>query len=412
MVKGAAIASYEPVVDIVIHPQEFSGKQPILSILENIEGLNEDQRIALQKLLQEFQHLFSTCDADVGRCNVTQHKINTGDHPPIKQYPRRLPLARKEEAERLVKEMVDSGIIEESSGPWASPLSLLRRKTDQHADVEKSGRECHVCGARKGPKTRTKGRLQRYNVDAPFERMALDILGPFPATTNGNRYVLVLMEYFTKWPAAIPIPDQGASTIAEELVRSWISHYGVPMILHSDQEALVVVVRDAISWWSFIVFLVSKFSSGLLKIQANDFFFVLVGYIRQFLKKNQSTFSPIFVKVVTIVFLRSELTKSSFGFFSDLGQLASFSYNQKGPSNHFSCNNCSPEHSRDTRSAALSARGMWCHTAGDVSERISLILNKCPPILLSPNPAQFRHRVCPTVNIGIIKFKTHDYSGL
>ncbi|GBM21044.1 hypothetical protein AVEN_5759-1 [Araneus ventricosus] len=90
-------------------------------------------------------------------------------------------------------------------------------------------------GARKGPKTRTKGRLQRYNVDASFERMALDILELFPITTKGNPYVLVLMDYFTKWPEAIPIPDQEASTAAEELVRSWIPCYGVPMILHSDQ---------------------------------------------------------------------------------------------------------------------------------------------------------------------------------
>ncbi|KAF8774693.1 Gypsy retrotransposon integrase-like protein 1 [Argiope bruennichi] len=321
MDKGAVIASYEPVVDIVTRPQEFSGKQPIQSILENIEGLNEDQRIPLQKLLQEFQHLFSTCDADVGRCSVTQHKIYTGDHPPIKQYPRRLHLARKEEAERLIKEMVDSGIIEESSGTWASPIVLVKNKdgsTREHegqvarwiqrlpeydfeiqhrkgtshgnadalsrrpckdgvlyrkwdsddgsswrwqlilpkslipevlceihnsasggrfgvmktlsktrerfywdrlrANVEKWCRECHACGARKGPKTRTKGHLQRYNVGAPFERMALDILGPFPVTANDNLYVLVLMDYFMKWPVAIPIPDQGASTVAEELV--------------------------------------------------------------------------------------------------------------------------------------------------------------------------------------------------
>ncbi|GBN82195.1 hypothetical protein AVEN_140172-1 [Araneus ventricosus] len=88
------------------------------------------------------------------------------------------------------------------------------------ADVENWCRECHACGARKGPKTRTKGRLQRYNFGAPFERIALDILGPFPVTTKGNRYVLVLMDYFTKWPEAIPIPDPEASTIAEELVRS------------------------------------------------------------------------------------------------------------------------------------------------------------------------------------------------
>ncbi|GBO26646.1 hypothetical protein AVEN_126021-1 [Araneus ventricosus] len=88
------------------------------------------------------------------------------------------------------------------------------------ADVEKWCRECHACGAHKGPKTRTKCRLQRYNVGAPFERMVLDILGPFPVTSKGNRYVLVLMDYFTKWPEAIPIPDQEASTVAEELVRS------------------------------------------------------------------------------------------------------------------------------------------------------------------------------------------------
>ncbi|GBO26643.1 Retrovirus-related Pol polyprotein from transposon 412 [Araneus ventricosus] len=65
--------------------------------------------------------------------------------------------------------------------------------------------------------------------------MALDILGPFPVTTKGHQYVLVLMDYFTKWPEAIPIPDQEASTVAEELIRIWISCYGVPMILYSDQ---------------------------------------------------------------------------------------------------------------------------------------------------------------------------------
>ncbi|GBN31768.1 Retrovirus-related Pol polyprotein from transposon 297 [Araneus ventricosus] len=126
--KGSVIASCEPVVDIVARPQEFSESLRLPSILENLEGLNEEQRTAVKELLQEFQNLFSTSDSDVGRCNVTQHRINTGNHPPIKQYPRRLPLAKKEETERLVKEMVDSGIIEESSGPWASPIVLVKKK--------------------------------------------------------------------------------------------------------------------------------------------------------------------------------------------------------------------------------------------------------------------------------------------
>ena len=45
-------------------------------------------------------------------------------------------------------------------------------------DVEKWCRTCDGCAARKGPKKRSRGRLHRYNVGAPFERITLDILGP------------------------------------------------------------------------------------------------------------------------------------------------------------------------------------------------------------------------------------------
>ncbi|GBM15598.1 hypothetical protein AVEN_95238-1 [Araneus ventricosus] len=58
----------------------------------------------------------------------------------------------------------------------AKPRILLDRL---RADVEKWCRECHACGAEKD-KTRTKGRLQRYNVAHLSKRMALDILGPLP----------------------------------------------------------------------------------------------------------------------------------------------------------------------------------------------------------------------------------------
>jgi len=103
------------------------------------------------------------------------------------------------------------------------------------SDVEKWCKECQACAARKGPKFRTRGRLQRYNVGAPFERIAMDILGPLPRTDKGSRYILVIMDYFTKWPEALPIPDQEAATVAEEFVKHWVSRFGVPLLLHSDQ---------------------------------------------------------------------------------------------------------------------------------------------------------------------------------
>ncbi|KAI3352053.1 hypothetical protein L3Q82_020864 [Scortum barcoo] len=61
-----------------------------------------------------------------------------------------------------------------------------------------------------------------------MERVAVDILGPFPATERGNRYILVAMDYFTKWPEAYAVPDQSAATTAEHLVNEMFCRFGVP----------------------------------------------------------------------------------------------------------------------------------------------------------------------------------------
>ncbi|UYV73203.1 K02A2.6-like [Cordylochernes scorpioides] len=106
---------------------------------------------------------------------------------------------------------------------------------ESRGDVEKWCRNCTQCSARKGPTTRSKGKLKIYNVGAPFERIAIDVAGPFPKSDLGNKYILVIMDYFTKWPVAVPIPDQEASTVSEALLQDWVCIFGVPRILHSDQ---------------------------------------------------------------------------------------------------------------------------------------------------------------------------------
>ena len=61
------------------------------------------------------------------------------------------------------------------------------------------------------------------------------MLGPLPESEKGNKYLLIAMDYFTKWPEAYPLPDQEATTVAEVLVKEFICRYGVPRELHSDQ---------------------------------------------------------------------------------------------------------------------------------------------------------------------------------
>jgi len=77
--------------------------------------------------------------------------------------------------------------------------------------------------------------MHQYNVGAPFERVAVDIAGPFPESDRGNRYVLVAMDYFTKWPEVYAIPNQDASTVPDVLVNNFFCRFGVPMEVHSDQ---------------------------------------------------------------------------------------------------------------------------------------------------------------------------------
>jgi hypothetical protein len=72
--------------------------------------------------------------------------------------------------------------------------------------------------------------MHQYNVDPPFERIAIDVAGPFPLSYQGNRYLLTTMDYFTKWPEAYAIPNQETSTIAEALVTNFFCGFGLSRV--------------------------------------------------------------------------------------------------------------------------------------------------------------------------------------
>jgi hypothetical protein len=65
--------------------------------------------------------------------------------------------------------------------------------------IEKWCRECDTCAASRGPRTRNRVQMHQYNIGALFKRIAIDVAGPFPPSDQGNRYLLITMDYFTKW---------------------------------------------------------------------------------------------------------------------------------------------------------------------------------------------------------------------
>ena len=77
--------------------------------------------------------------------------------------------------------------------------------------------------------------LHQYIVGVPIERLAMDVAGPYPVTSAGNQYCLMVGCYFSKWLECFPIPDQKATTVARKLVFEIVARYGAFRELHSDQ---------------------------------------------------------------------------------------------------------------------------------------------------------------------------------
>ena len=103
-------------------------------------------------------------------------------------------------------------------------------------DVEYWCKVCDTCASRKQPYRKAKAPMKQYNVGYPLERIAIDLMGPLPCTNvNKSRYLLLVSCYFTKWLDAIPLVSIDAKTIATKLIERFISVFGVPTQLHSDQ---------------------------------------------------------------------------------------------------------------------------------------------------------------------------------
>ena len=68
----------------------------------------------------------------------------------------------------------------------------------------------------------------------PFQRWGIDLIGVLPKTANGNRWIIVAIDYATGWPVAKAIPVATEDAIAEFIFNEIYMHYGAPQEIFSD----------------------------------------------------------------------------------------------------------------------------------------------------------------------------------
>ncbi|KAK7909313.1 hypothetical protein WMY93_013997 [Mugilogobius chulae] len=103
-------------------------------------------------------------------------------------------------------------------------------------DVQLHCKTCHVCQVA-GKSTPPIPPYPLYPipaVDAPFDRLIVDCVGPLPRTKSGNQYLLTIMCASTRFPEAIPMRKITAPAVVKALVK-FFSLFGLPKVVQTDQ---------------------------------------------------------------------------------------------------------------------------------------------------------------------------------
>ncbi len=100
-------------------------------------------------------------------------------------------------------------------------------------DIKHFVTSCKICQLRKSQPYASPTERYGTPVEAPFVRLAVDIIGPLKSTKRKNRYIIVAVDYFTKWPEAKALATITSQDVTEFLMEVF-SRQGIPQLVLFD----------------------------------------------------------------------------------------------------------------------------------------------------------------------------------
>jgi transposase InsO family protein len=101
-------------------------------------------------------------------------------------------------------------------------------------DVARFVRGCSLCVRRKTSRPVSAGLLQITRQTEPFARIGMDLTGPFPLSSRGNRYAVVIVDHFTHWVELFAVAAADARSVAEGFFEYFVTRHGVPLTILTD----------------------------------------------------------------------------------------------------------------------------------------------------------------------------------
>lgn len=160
--------------------------------------------------------------------NPVSIKVVLVDKPRIKP-------SNKDEILKILKESHDSSI----SGHCGVQRTYKRIRENykwnrMKEDIKLYIRNCSSCQINKSENKRIKAPMQITTTsERPFQRLAIDVVGPLTLTENGNKYIVTFQDDLTKYSYAKSSPNHEARTLANIFV-DFISIFGIPEAILTD----------------------------------------------------------------------------------------------------------------------------------------------------------------------------------
>ena len=136
------------------------------------------------------------------------------------------------EAETVIKEVHRQGHLGENK-TWKA----FNRKYSTPQGRQKCRevvRTCPECQLGKDYKTQhnPKGHI---NSSGPWETVSIDIVGPLPVDGKSHRYIVTMMDVYSRYLIATPVKNHTASTVSRCLYESVVAYFGAPRSILSDR---------------------------------------------------------------------------------------------------------------------------------------------------------------------------------
>ena len=102
-----------------------------------------------------------------------------------------------------------------------------------YRDVKSFVSSCDTCQRQGKPRKQTS--VHPITPSTLFDRWGVDIVGPLPVSERGNRYIIVAVDYFSRWSEAKPLKEVNTQIIAEFIYDEIICRFGAPQIIQTDR---------------------------------------------------------------------------------------------------------------------------------------------------------------------------------